>query len=142
MTASIAKYLPASPNFEGLHLGKKSIAAFELMAWEGLPLHEAAKRTGMRNDNLRRTFNLPKVQQRWSIVVRHIRKNEGQAAIARISDLSRNANSEHVRLEASKWLAGIEGTAPVTRVQGEFRHRLEFSGYEYPTLDVTPEKDG
>ena len=142
MTSALAEYLPSTPNFEGMHLGKKTIGALELMAWEGLPLHEAAKRTGMRNDNLRRSFNLPKVQRRWNLVTRHIRRNEGQAAIARISDLSRNAKSEHVRLEASKWLAGIEGTAPVTRVQGEFRHRLEFSGYEYPTLDVTPAKDG
>lgn len=129
--SSIATSLPTAPNFKNLRLGKKTIEALEIMAWQGVPLHKAAELVEMRRDNLERAFGLPKVRIRWNQVTQYIRQNEGQAAVARIGELARSASSEHVRLEANKWLAGVEGVAPISRVQGIYRHRHSFEGFDY-----------
>ena len=136
MTDALTENLPSPPNFKNLRLGKKTIEALEIMAWQGIPLHKAAELVGMRRDNLERAFNLPHVHQRWNLLTRYIRQGEGQAAVARIAELARTARSEHVRLAANEWLAGVEGVAPISRVQGVFRHTHNFGGFEYPDPTV------
>lgn len=112
---SVNSHLPTAPNFNSLRLGKKTIEALEVMAWQGLPLHRAAEMVGMRRGNLERAFNLPQVRMRWNQLAQYIRQNEGQAAVARIAELARSAKSEHVRLAANEWLAGVQGVAPISR---------------------------
>ncbi|WP_298852228.1 hypothetical protein [uncultured Ruegeria sp.] len=129
----------SAPNFDGLRLGKKTVEALEAMAWQGIPLHEAAKTVEMRRGNLERAFNLLPVRQRYNQLTQYIRQNEGQAAIARIGELARSAKSEHVRLEANQWLAGVQGVAPVSRVHGIYQHSHSFGGFEYD--DDDPSED-
>ena len=131
----LASYLAQPVDFTGLRLGAKTVEALELMAYSAIPLKEAADQVGIRRSNLGRAFDMPAVRQRWNELVRQIRDNEGSAAYRRISELSRTAASEHVRLEANKWLAGVDGVAPVKRVEGKFAHAHSFGGFTYDEAD-------
>ncbi len=75
-----------------------------------------------------------------------LRSSAAFRAFARMEHLAENADSEHVRMKATEWLAGLDGLAPVKRVDS--RHRVthafvdydygEFQGYDYgDALDVT-----
>ena len=131
----------ALPPFEGLNLGQKSIKALEAMAYEGLSLPIAAERNEMIVGNLNRAFNLPKVRRAYNQIVAALKQNEGLRAYMRIVRLSQVANSDHVKLEANKWIAGVDGIAALKRVEGKFSHTHAFGGFDYPDpepIDVTP----
>lgn len=132
---------PADITFEGLGLGKSSVEALEAMAYEGLSLHLAAKQHKIRTDNFTRTFNNPRVRRVYNQVVKAIRDNAGQQAYVRMVNLSQTSSSDHVKLEANKWIAGVDGIAALKRVEGRMQHTHAFAGFDYPepdTVDVTP----
>lgn len=119
------------PSFEGLGIGARSVQALELMVTEGLDAEIAAKRVGLRTNNFRRTFNLPQVRTAYIQAVKFLRQGAGQRAFRRIDHLAQTAQSEHVRLEGNKWVAGVEGLAPVKRVEGKFDINHTFGGFDY-----------
>ncbi len=133
---------PADLTFDGLGLGDKSIEALEAMAYEGLSLHLAAKRADIRVDNFNRTFSNPRVRRVYNQVVKSIRDNAAQQAYIRMVGLAQTSQSDHVRLEANKWIAGVDGIAAVKRVEGKMHHTHAFGGFEYDepeAVDITPE---
>ncbi len=131
------------PSFDNLGIGPKSVQALEMMAYEGLDYRVAAERAGIERRNFRRTFNLPQVRKAYMSVLSHLRANAGQRAFRRIDHLSQTAQSEHVRLEGSKWVAGVEGLAPVKRVEGKFDINHTFGGFDYgEDADHTDTVDG
>ena len=114
------------------------------MAYEGMTLRAAADRFDIRQSNLRRSFENPKVKVTYHELLDHIRQNVGQEAYMRIVELSQSAKSETVRADCNKRLAGVDNIAPVKRVEAKYQHNIKFGGFEYPELepiDVTP-KDG
>jgi len=115
--------------------------ALELMAYSGLDVREAGRQAGMDPDSAVRAFRKKHVKDAYFQMVRELRDNAAQRAFARIEILSKTAASEHVRLEASKWVAGVDGVAPVKRVEGKFSHEYSFNPFDYgePPVDVTPE---
>lgn len=131
MTLPIPHSIGRGPDFTGLRLSAKTIQALEFMAHEALSLADAADRAGVRRDNLKRAFDLPAVRERFNEIVAWIRNSEGGAAYLRMVQLAKTADSEHVRLEANKWLAGVDGLAPVKRVEGRFSHRHGFEGFDF-----------
>jgi hypothetical protein len=111
------------------------------MAYEGLSLHLAAKQHKIRPDNFTRTFNIPAVRRVYNQLVKSIRDNAGQQAYVRMVNLSQTSQSDHVKLEANKWIAGVDGIAALKRVEGRMQHSHTFGGFDYPepdTVDVTP----
>ena len=128
------------PTFKGLRLADRTIEALEMMAREGVSIREAAERVGARQDNLQRAFDLPPVRQRFNQLVAYIRANEMQAAWLRMSQLARTADSEHVKMECNKWLAGVDGLAPIKRVESKYSVHHSFGGFEMGTFeDEAPE---
>ncbi|SEO13330.1 hypothetical protein [Palleronia pelagia] len=95
----------------------------------------------MDPDSAVRAFRKKHVKDAYFQMVRELRDNAAQRAFARIETLSKTAVSEHVRLEASKWVAGVDGVAPVKRVEGRFSHDIAFNPFDYGDrpFDVTPE---
>lgn len=138
---------PAKPFLDGYtaiedtRLGRKSKAALYLMAEEGLTAIEAAKRVGIRPNNFTRTFNRPEIRAAYNQLLKEIRDNAAQLAYLRINHMGKSANSEHVRLDANKWVAGVDGISPVQKVEGRHLHKVQFGGFDYgdSPLDVTPE---
>tara|TARA_R110002072_G_scaffold43676_3_gene122516 strand:+ start:2512 stop:2946 length:435 start_codon:yes stop_codon:yes gene_type:complete len=116
----------------------------ELMAAEGLPVRMAAERAGLVADTAVRNMRKPHVLKLFNQRVKEVRDNASQAAYMRINHLSLASTNERVKLDASKWVAGVDGISPVQKVQGNHFHSHEFGGFGYPDLepiDVTPEDD-
>ena len=109
--------IPKAPSFKGLRLAPTTIEALEAMAYEGVPLRTAADRFDIRQSNLRRSFENPRVKAIYHKLLEYIRQNVGQEAYMRIVELSQSAKSETVRADCNKWLAGVDSIAPVKRVE-------------------------
>ena len=117
------------PTFKGLRLSEKTVSALEAMAYEGLSLHIAADRAGVRRHNLQRAFEAPMVKQAYNRIVDFIRSNAAQDAYLRMVDLAQNAQSENVKLRANEWVAGVDGISPLKKVQGQHNHSIQFGGF-------------
>lgn len=127
-------------------LGPRTIEGLELMLYEGVSSSLAAKRVGLRADNLMRARNSKAVIKHWNHIVAQQRANSAQEAFQRINHLSEVTQSDHVKLEANKWVAGVGGVAPVKRVEGKFSHSVSFGGFEFDdpaeqATDITPSHD-
>lgn len=123
----------------GLH--DKTRQALEDMAFEGLSLPHAAKRHGIRTDNLQRAYDRRKVRAAYYQVVKAVRDNAAQDAYRRIDHLSRTSDSERLQFDASRWIAGVDGISPVQKVDARHQHNVQFQGFAYPDIhakDVTP----
>ncbi|WP_065331239.1 hypothetical protein [Tritonibacter mobilis] len=136
---------PAQITFEGLNLHPQTIRALEAMAYEGLSLHLAAKKENIRPDNFTRAFNRPEVRRVYNQIVKAIKDNAATQAYVRNVNLAQSSNSDHVRADLNKWIAGVDGIAAVKRVEGKMHHTHAFGGFEYDepeAVDITPEEGG
>ncbi|WP_120636036.1 hypothetical protein [Ruegeria sp. EL01] len=133
---------PADISFHDIGLHPQSVKALEAMAYEGMSLHLAAKREGIRPDNFARTFNKPHIRRVYNQVVKAIRDNAAAQAYVRNVNLAQSSNSDHVKADLNKWIAGVDGIAAVKRVEGRMHHQHSFGGFDYDDdepVDVTPE---
>lgn len=115
--------------------------ALEAMAHEGLSLPLAATRAKMNILSLKAAFRKNHVKQAYNHLIADIRNNAGQSAYLRINHLSQTAESETVRLESNKWVAGVDNIAPIKRVEGRISHTHAFAGFAFgedEAVDVTP----
>jgi hypothetical protein len=113
----------------------------EIMATQGLPVRMAAEKADIAPDTAVRNMRKPHVLQLFNLRVKEVRDNAAQAAYMRIYDQSLTSTSERVKLDANKWVAGVDGISPVQKVQGQHLVSHSFGGFEYPDLeakDVTP----
>lgn len=101
------------------------------MANIGMSLSEASKVVGIRKSNLECAFDLPDVRTAYNKLIRNIRHKAAQEAYLRIVELSKNAYSEHVRADCNKWLAGVDGIAPIKRPESKYHHTHQFGGFLY-----------
>lgn len=113
-----------------------------IMAEEGASLPIAANKAKMTRDAAVRAFNRPHVKALYNSMIKEIRENAAQQAYMRINHLSETAESENVRLDSSKWIAGVDGLAPIRKLEGRFAHSHQFKGFDYANpKDVTPTDD-
>ena len=115
--------------------------ALELMAFEGIPPMEAAKRAQCDQSTLYKALKKTKVKVALNQVINAIRKNAAQAAWLRIQHLSVTGSSERLKFDANRWIAGVDGISPVQKVEGRVSHNVQFTGFDYPDLgakDITP----
>lgn len=86
--------------------------ALKLMAFEGKSRKQAAKAADISEDALYRALRKPEVKRLLNEYVADLRKSAAARSIARVDRLADEAGSDHVRLEANKFLLGIEGVRP------------------------------
>lgn len=119
----------------------KMRATLEFMASEGLGVKQAAVKAGMKEESAMKAFRKPHIKRLYNQMAKDVIDGAAQAAHLRINHTSKTAASEHVRLEANKWVAGVGGISPVQKVQGQHHHSHQFGGFEYDDprpVDVTP----
>src|SRR4051794_27627072 len=103
-----------------LRIGSKLQAAITAMVEGALTRADAAKHAGITDHALYCALRKPHVAAFRTELMRVFRESEASRTIKRVADLADTANSEHVRLDASKWLGEIEGIQPIAR--GEVVH--------------------
>jgi hypothetical protein len=115
----------------------------EEMAFKGDDLKTASIAAGITYTAAMRAFHRPHIKAAYNQLVADIKANAGQAAYLTIRHMSKAAASETVKLEANKWVAGVDNIAPVKRVEGRFQHSHSFGGYDYGdgAVDITPAPD-
>lgn len=116
----------------------------EIMANEGVALPIAAQRAGASVQAMKQAFRRPHVKQAYNQLIADIRANAAQGAYLRINHISQTAQSETVKLDANKWVAGVDGIAAVKRIEGKHSVNHTFGGFEYghDMQDVTPGDGG
>lgn len=114
-----------------------------IMAEEGLDLVAAAKRVGFPRASAIRAFAKPAARALFNQAVSDVRSNAAQLAYLRMNHLSKTANSEQVKADANKWVAGVDGIAALKRVEGRMHHTHAFEGFDYDAAmgakDVSPD---
>jgi predicted DNA-binding protein (UPF0251 family) len=109
-----------------------------LMTEEALPRAEAAQRAGITDDAVQRAMKKKHVRAAYNQAVADVRENAAQKAYLKIARLSDAGDSQRLQFDASRWIAGVDGIAPVQKVEGRHMVNHSFAGFEYPTIDVTP----
>jgi hypothetical protein len=128
--------LPIKPKQTRIRISDEMRRCVEIMAHEGLPLHMAAERANIHRDTATRNMRKAHVLELFNQMVRDVRVNASQAAYMRMVHMSTHADSERVRLDATKWIAGVDGIAPVQKVEGRYSHQHTFGGFEYGDLEL------
>lgn len=127
---------------EAARISAKMRTTLQHMAQEGVDLTIAAQRAGMNVEAAKNAFRRPHVKAALNQMIKEVRDNAAQMAYLRINKISQDAKSDRTRLDANKWLAGVDGISPVQKVEGNHRHNVTFGGFEYSgpePVDVTPE---
>ena len=115
-----APALTPSGHFEGkdgrkLTISGKIRAAIGLMIEEGLTRQAAAEKAGIKDHSLYVALTKPHVKAFRMGLINEQRTSEGQRAYIKLTKLGDTASSEHVQMEASKWVAGVDGISPVQK---------------------------
>lgn len=90
-------------------------AAIGLMVNEGRSRADAAKACGITDDWLYRALERPECRSYRNHLMQVLRESEASRTIFRAAKLADGAESEHVKLQANSWLAGLEGISPVSK---------------------------
>ena len=92
------------------------------MVHEGKKLNDALQVVGITRDAYLKASYKPEFKHYLAEQMRVLREHAARRSVSRIDDLADNADSEHVQLEASKYLLAIEGTVPVQRTESVQHH--------------------
>lgn len=122
-------------------LSTKMRSVLEYMLENGCNVTTAARQTGMNIQAAQRAFRQPHVKKAYRSMLNDLRENAAQNAYLRNIKLAEKAESERLRFDANRWVAGVDGISPVTKVQGQHQHSHSFAGFEYGDIkDVTPDQ--
>ena len=113
-----------------------SRSALEVMALEGVTPDIAAQRVGMNVRSLKAALRKPHVKALFNQMVKDVRENAAQAAYLRINHMATVAESERLKFDASRWVAGVDGISPVTKSQGTMQHTHNFGGFTFDEGDT------
>lgn len=113
----------------------------EMMVHHGLSIDAAAEHLGANVRASRRAFARPHNRAYFNRLTQEVRQNASQLAYLRVNHLAQCAPSERLRFEASKWVVGVDGIAPVKRVHGTQDIYMTFGGFELSAIDATPEQE-
>jgi hypothetical protein len=102
--------------------------AVRLMVEQARKRADAAQEAGITDDALYRALQRPDVIAYRTKLFEVLRTSEASRTIARAAKLADDAESEHVKLQANTWLAGIEGISPVTKTENTSTHRHLVAG--------------
>jgi len=86
------------------------------MVFGGLSRPEAAATVGMSDHGLYQALRKPHVKKLYTQEVKDLRSGASIRAYIRMIDLAENSRSDHVKLRANVWIAGVGGLASVKKV--------------------------
>lgn len=127
--------------------------AVDAMVMDCLTRKEAALKAGLTDHALYCALAKPHVSAYRNTVLGVLRTSEASRTIARGVKLADEAESEHVRNDANKWLAGLEGISPIARSESVNVHKVitpgltimiggwaphEIAPAEQQAIDITP----
>ena len=110
------------------------------MITEGLTRSEAAEKHGLTDGALYQALRKEHVIRFKTDVLREFREGLAERALVRVDGLSEKANSENVRLEASKTLLSLDDRfTPATKIKHEHSGSVTFTpGYVIDLSDTPP----
>lgn len=115
----------------------------ELMAREGLSTEMAVERVGANMNAMKKALARPPAKRYYNQIVANIRSGAPIQAYNRIVHMAMTASSEAVRMDANKWIAGVDGLSPLKRIEGKHSINHTFTGFEFDPnaapIDVTPD---
>lgn len=100
---------PVKPKQTRIRISDEMRRCVEIMAHEGLPLHMAAARANIHRDTATRNMRKAHVLELFNQMVHDVRVSASQAAYMRMVHMSTHADSERVRLDATKPIAKSTG---------------------------------
>ena len=114
--------------------------AIHAIVWDGASRSEAAHTAGLKEDSLYRAMRLPHVLSALRQEFENRRTAEPFRAYARQVKLGESATSEDVQERANRWIAGVSGLAPVSKVaiRAQVSHSFDGIGFAPRTVDITP----
>ena len=131
---------PSPPLGRPKRMSRAMQDAIRLMVWEGKSRKEAASLSGVNEHSLYCALCKPHVVKWQNEQVLALRRGEVGRAYGRIARMAEDAASEHVKLSANQWIAGVDGLAPVSKVDVNARVQHSFVDYDYAdAIDVTPD---
>lgn len=109
-------------------INAKTREAVRLMVEEAISRPEAAQIAGLTDQGLANALRKPTVIAYRTRLFEALRTSEAARTVGRAAKLADKAESEHVRLQANTWLAGIEGISPVVKSESTSTHRHLHAG--------------
>jgi hypothetical protein len=98
-----------------VRLSRNIRRVIDLMVYECVKLPEALLKVGITRGAYNLASSKPEFVAYQGEAMRVLRSSEASRTIARAADLADNAESDHVRLQANTWIAGIEGISVVAK---------------------------
>lgn len=89
--------------------------AIDHMVFEGLKRAAAAEKAGLTDNALYIALRKTDVLAYLNMQQQVLRTSAAARSIARVDNLADDSQSDHVKLEANKFLLGIEGVSPITK---------------------------
>ncbi len=117
--------------------------AIHAIVWNGANRTEAARTAGLQEDSLYRAMRRPHVLSALRQEFENRRTAEPFRAYARQVKLGESAASEDVQERANRWIAGVSGLAPVSKVaiRAQVSHSFDGIGFAPRTVDITPDPE-
>jgi hypothetical protein len=97
--------------------------AVDAMVLDALPRAKAAAKAGISEHGLYKALRKPPTMAYMRAQMQMLRESAASRTIAKAEKLMDEAASEHVQADMTKWLAGLEGIAPVQRIENTHIHR-------------------
>lgn len=115
--------------------------AILLMGEHGVSSTLAAQRAGVRIDNLNKALKRPYVIMALNQMFADVKANAAQQAYLRNVRLAETSDSDHVKADLNKWVAGVDGIAALKRVEGKHTVSHTFGGFSYGERDTSTADD-
>lgn len=104
--------------------------AIRLMVETGLKRPDAAQAVGLQDNSLYIAMRKPEVLAWRAECMQILRTSAASRMVAKAVELADDAKSESVKLDAIKWVAGLEGIAPVQRTENIHHLNVQVPGLE------------
>lgn len=97
--------------------------AIDAMVLQGEKRARAAEIAGITDEAMRKAMHKPEVLAYMNTQQQALRTSAAARSIARIDNLADGSDSDHVKLDANKFLLGIEGVSPVQKSESINVHK-------------------
>jgi hypothetical protein len=134
----MAERIKAGGKLPKLRVSAKVRVAIEKMVDHALTRQEAAKVAGLTDHALYCALRKPHVQAYRHERMEVLRSSEASRTIARAAKLADGSESDHVKMAANVWLAGIDGLSPVARSESLHIHQGITPGLTVNFIQAAP----
>lgn len=111
-----------------VRLSRNIKTVIDLMVHDGAKLTDALETVGITRGAYLKASTKAEFAAYQQEAMRVLRKGEASRTIARAVQLADGAESEHVKLQANTWIAGLENIMPVQRTENVHLHQHVIPG--------------